>query len=50
MSVWPGHLATLPGAARGAVRFFHQLLSGAGVVSSEQCRVGGGVWLWSHTE
>ena len=50
MSAWPGHLATLPGAARGAVCFFHQLLSGAGVVSSEQCRVGGGGWLWSHTE
>lgn len=50
MSVWLGHLATLPGAPRRAVCFFHQLLSGAAVVSSEQCRVGGGGQLWSHTE
>ena len=51
MSVWPGHLATLPGTPRGAVCLFHQLLSGARVVSSEQCGVGGGgCQLWSHSE
>ena len=51
MSVWPGHLATLPGTPRGAVCLFHQLLSGARVVSSEQCGVGGeGCRLWSHSK